>query len=90
MEIVIGLLIVVLVLYGLLSRKKPWWKDKKKGWPHKGVRDFFQESERHAAKGDINTAIEILEWGIRFSNQSGSGGGAQQMREMIKTLKRHR
>lgn len=62
---------------------KPWWKDKKNGWPGHGVRDFFEESENHYNRGDASTAIEVLEWGKRFSNEFGSGGGASHFDEMI-------
>lgn len=73
---------------GLFS-KTPWWKDKKNGWPRHGVRDFFRESEAYAKNGQIGKAIEVLEWGIRFSRESGSGGGVNQMEEMIETLRQH-
>ncbi len=72
-----------------LFGKTPWWKDKKNGWPSHGVRDFFRESEAYATKGQIAKAIEVLEWGVRFSRESGSGGGAHEMKEMIKTLRQH-
>jgi len=66
---------------------KPWWKDKESGWPGKGVRDFFDESQRYYEDGDIETAIEILEWGKRFSLEFGSGGGASRFDQMIATLR---
>ncbi len=67
----------------------PWWKDKENGWPRHGVRDFWIESETFADQGQIANAIEVLEWGIRFSREFGSGGGAGEMEEMIKTLRKY-
>ncbi len=66
---------------------KPWWKDEKDGWPCRGVRDFFDESKKHYMKGDTATAIEVLEWGRRFSREFGSGGGARRFDEMIQKLR---
>ena len=66
---------------------KPWWKDKKDGWPCRGVRDFFDESKKHYMEGDTATAIEVLEWGRRFSREFGSGGGARRFDEMIQKLR---
>jgi hypothetical protein len=65
---------------------KPWWKDKKNGWPNHGVRDFFDESKKHYLRGDLDQAIEVLEWGKRFSLEAGSGGGAPSFDEMIAKL----
>lgn len=66
---------------------KPWWKDKEKGWPYKGVGDFFNEAERLLNSGDANTAIEVLEWGKRFSVEAGSGGGAHRFDEAIALIR---
>jgi len=62
---------------------KPWWKDKKNGWPYHGVGDFFDASKERAMMGDYQEAIEILKWGKRFSLEFGSGGGAHRFDEMI-------
>ena len=70
-----------------LLGKKPWWKDRKNGWPYHGVGDFFDESKSAYMAGDVSTAIEILEWGKRFSNEFGSGGGAPRFDEMIDKLR---
>lgn len=67
--------------------KTPWWKDKKNGWPGHGVADFFDESKSYYNRGDVKTAIEVLEWGKRFSKEFGSGGGASRFDEMIRTLR---
>lgn len=66
---------------------KPWWKDKVKGWPGKGVGSFFDESKEYYLAGDVDTAIEILEWGKRFSLEFGSGGGARRFDDMIEKLR---
>lgn len=66
---------------------KPWWKDKKNGWPGRGVRDFFNASKEAYEAGDMGTAIEILEWGKRFSREFGSGGGVRSFDEMIAKLR---
>ncbi len=66
---------------------KPWWKDREKGWPGKGVGSFFDESKKHYLAGDVDTAIEILQWGKRFSRGFGSGGGARRFDEMIEKLR---
>jgi len=66
---------------------KPWWKDKKEGWPGKGVTDFFDESKEYYLADDLDTAIEILEWGKRFSLEFGSGGSARRFDEMIEKLR---
>lgn len=66
---------------------KPWWKDKANGWPGKGVSSFFDESKRYYLDGDLDTAIEILEWGKRFSLEFGSGGGAKHFDDMIGKLR---
>ena len=65
---------------------KPWWKDKKDGWPGHGVGDFFDASKNAAERGDVDEAIEILRWGKRFSLEFGSGGGARRFDEMIGKL----
>jgi hypothetical protein len=65
----------------------PWWKDKKDGWPGKGVRDFFDESKRYYLADDIPKAIEILEWGKRFSLEEGSGGAVDRFDDMIEKLR---
>lgn len=65
------------------SNEKPWWKDEEIGWPGHGVRHFFDESRKHVVK-----AIEILEWGKRFSRQRGSGGAVPRFDEMIDKLRR--
>lgn len=70
---------------GLFGRK-PWWKDREDGWSGKGVRDFFDESERFYKKGDIDTAIEVLEWGKRYSLEAGSGGAVPRFEQMIEKL----
>ncbi len=70
-----------------LFGSKPWWKDKKDGWPGHGVRDFFDESKVYYQDGDMATAIEVLEWGKRFSREFGSGGGAHRFDEMIQKLR---
>ncbi|HEY4592788.1 MAG TPA: hypothetical protein VIJ61_10315 [Thermoanaerobaculia bacterium] len=67
---------------------RPWWKDRENGWPYKGVRDFFDESKKYFLKGDISTAIEVLEWGKRFSSEFGSGGAVNRFDEMIEKLQR--
>lgn len=66
--------------------KKPWWKDEEHGWRNKGVGDFFDESKRHYLAGDIETAIEVLEWGKRFSLEAGSGGAVDRFDQMIEKL----
>lgn len=66
-----------------LFDSKPWWKDKNYGWHGRGVRDFFAESRRLYLEGDKATAIEVLEWGKRFSFEAGSGGGDRHFDEMI-------
>ena len=73
-----------------LFGSKPWWKDKKNGWPGRGVRDFFDESRMHCEAGDFSTAIEVLEWGKRFSREFGSGGGVPHFDEMIRKLREAR
>ncbi len=67
----------------------PWWKDKKNGWDCRGVSDFFRESEAFAENRQIAKAIEVLEWGVRYSRERGSGGGAHEMEEMIKSLRKY-
>jgi len=64
---------------GILG-KNNWWKDEKNGWPDHGVRDFFDESKKYYLEGDVKRAIEILEWGKRFSLKAGSGGGLTALR----------
>ncbi len=70
-----------------LPADRPWWKDREKGWPGKGVRDFFDESKDYYLADDVDIAIEILEWGKRFSREFGSGGGVKRFDEMIEKLK---
>jgi hypothetical protein len=66
--------------------RKPWWKDREDGWDGKGVGSFFDESKRFYMEGDIDTAIEILEWGKQFSLEVGSGGAVTRFEEMIEKL----
>ena len=70
------------------SSARPWWKDRKKGWPNHGVRDFFNESERFYNQRKTEKAIEVLRWGIKFSQEAGSGGAVGEMQEMIRSLER--
>ena len=70
--------------------KKPWWKDKDEGWAYRGVRDFFDESKKFYLAGDISRAIEVLEWGRRFSEDAGSGGGAGRFDDMIQKLRQEK
>lgn len=72
-----------MVLFG----NKPWWKDREKGWPSKGVRIFFDQSKEYYLAGDVDTAIEILEWEKHFSREFGSGGGTRRFDEMIEKLR---
>ena len=66
---------------------KPWWKDKKKGWKKvAGVKDFFEESRKYADKGQLSTAIEVLEWGRVYSKEVGSGGGVNAFTTMINKI----
>jgi hypothetical protein len=67
--------------------KSGWWRDSEDGWSGKGVRDFFDESKQYYLTGDIETAIEILEWGKRFSLEAGSGGAADRFETMIDKLR---
>jgi hypothetical protein len=69
---------------------KPWWRDKKEGWPGHGVSDFFNASKEAAQRGDFDEAVEILQWGKRFSLEFGSGGGAHRFDEMIEKLDEYR
>ena len=64
-----------------------WWKDPEEGWSGKGVRSFFDESKQYYLAGDIDTAIEILEWGKRFSLEAGSGGAVDRFDQMIEKLR---
>jgi len=66
--------------------ERPWWMDRKNGWRARGVGEFFEESKRHCLSGDLETAIEILEWGRRYSLEAGSGGVAS-FDEMIEILR---
>lgn len=70
-----------------MGRKKDWWRDSEDGWDSKGVRDFFDESKRYYLAGDIETAVEILEWGKRYSLEAGSGGGVKSFQAMIDKLR---
>ncbi|MCP4697911.1 MAG: CHAT domain-containing protein [Gammaproteobacteria bacterium] len=65
---------------------KPWWQDPQNGWPGKGVGDFFDASKACYLQGDLETAIEILQWGKRFSAEFGSGGAAPRFEEMLEKL----
>lgn len=64
---------------------EPWWKDRK-AWDGRGVRDFFDESKSFYLEGNLDTAIEVLEWGKRFSLEVGSGGAVSGFEAMIKKL----
>lgn len=69
-----------------LPANQPWWKDRRRGWRGRGLESFFEESEQHCLSGDLRTAIEVLEWGRRFSLEVDSGD-VEAFDEVIEVLR---